>query len=185
VIEELIVIPFHNMVHSCHMRWTAWSWYHNWYQNVQMLHFPKENWDLRYKYLVCGPKTGISDRKTRYFTKHQSIHFSSNKFRRWHCMFFQYPNGLYCHGTFPLVWFYQTFGKLPLCTFWFINSTFFVFMLLTTFITDSVPSLCLCEIQASWWFKRTCNHLWKNNVTKRKKRWMIPIGLIVTMNSER
>jgi hypothetical protein len=32
----------------------------------------------------------------------------------WHCMFFQYPNGLYCHGTFPLVWFYQTFGKLPL-----------------------------------------------------------------------
>ena len=36
-----------------------------------MLHFPKENWDLRCKYLVCGPKTGISDRKTRYFTKHQ------------------------------------------------------------------------------------------------------------------
>ena len=33
VIEELIVIPFHNMVHSCHMRWTASARYQNWYQD--------------------------------------------------------------------------------------------------------------------------------------------------------
>jgi hypothetical protein len=25
------------------------------------------------------------------------------------------------------------------------------------------------------WFKRTCNHLWNSSVTKREKRWMIPI----------
>ena len=31
------------------------------------------------------------------------------------------------------------------------------------------------KIQASLWFKRTCNHLWNSGVTKREKRWMIPI----------
>ena len=31
------------------------------------------------------------------------------------------------------------------------------------------------KIQASLWFKRTINHLWNSSVTKREKRWMIPI----------
>jgi hypothetical protein len=31
-LQLIIVIPFH-MVHSCHMRWTASSWYQNWYQD--------------------------------------------------------------------------------------------------------------------------------------------------------
>ena len=44
---------------------------------------------------------------------------------------------------------------------------------------NSVPSLSLREIQASWWFQRTCNHLWNNNVTKREKRWMTPITLLL------
>ena len=33
------------------------------------------------------------------------------------------------------------------------------------------------KIQASLWFKRTINHLWNSSVTKREKRWMIPITL--------
>jgi hypothetical protein len=37
------------------------------------------------------------------------------------------------------------------------------------------------KIQASLWFKRTCNHLWNSSVTKREKRWMIPI---VTKNNQ-
>ena len=31
------------------------------------------------------------------------------------------------------------------------------------------------KIQVSLWFKRTCNHLWNSSITKREKRWMIPI----------
>ena len=55
--------------------------------NVQMPDFPQKNWDLRSKYLVYRAKTGISDRKTRFFTKHQitrkvlRISFGNRNFR--------------------------------------------------------------------------------------------------------
>jgi hypothetical protein len=61
--------------------------------NVQILDFPKENSDLRCKYLVCRPKTGISDWNTRYFTKHQitrkvlGISFGNRNFRSYCTIF--------------------------------------------------------------------------------------------------
>ena len=38
------------------------------------------------------------------------------------------------------------------------------------------------KIQASLWFKRTCNHLWNSSVTKQEKRWMIPIKIYIVYN---